>query len=198
MANQLIEVPISRRYYLIGSIFPLLGIAFLVPVYMYSEGAGRILFFGSFAAFLCLFSGLHLPYVFTPNKYSLKIGPDGITEHTVSSLISIDWCDIESIDLRAINSHKQHVTYRLRKKTIGRWFSFGKFDLMHRNQYAIEQQELLQIVSKAFLKYRSVHPPVAHASSAETSSAETTTRSNNPYSSPPSSARYNGGQNTKS
>ena len=151
----MIEIPISRRHYLVGSVLPLLALVLLIPACAYSPGTGvgKILFFGSFSAFLVLFAGLHLPYLIMPNRFSLTVGPDGIYERTSINSVLIEWGEIEKISLRAIDSNKLYVTYRLHNKTIGRWFSFGGFDCMHRNEYAISQRDLLQILSEELGRY---------------------------------------------
>jgi len=161
--KQVTEIPILKRHYWIGSLLPVIMLILLVPAYWYSSksGLGVIALFGGFAIFLISFSLLHIPYLLMPEKYSLRIETSGIVERTTFRSIKIDWDDIASIQLHAIEGGRKYVTYRLHNSTVSRWFSFGRFDHRHYNQYAIDEHELLELVSRAFSSNGNTGEPIA-------------------------------------
>lgn len=158
-----ILIPISTRYYLFASVVPFVMLILVLAATVYVDSSfGSVLFFICFSTFLLFFIALHIQFLIWPRSFSLQIGPDGISERTSVKTIQLKWDEIESIEFQEIDGARKCVTYRLKNKTVQRWFSFGRFDHFHYNQYAIDQRKLLEIVTTAFNKYRPSPGKIAH------------------------------------
>ena len=150
--NEPIEIPISVRYYRAATIAPILGLSLLVWAYFVTPPQdGKTLFFVSFGCFCVLFSGLHLPYLLNPKRYSMQISEIGVFERTSLSTRLIEWKAVKSVNFYTINDSTRMTTYLLHSKTSGRWFSFGKIDCHNLNHYALDNREVFEMIHAQFV-----------------------------------------------